>query len=61
MMKNNIVDKLRSGDDGVTTAEYAVCTVAGAGLGGVLITLLTSEPVKELLWTIFQQAVKFLL
>lgn len=60
-MKNNVMDQLRSREDGVTTAEYAVCTVAGAGLGGVLITLLTSEPVKELLWNLFQQAVKFLL
>ena len=30
-------------EDGLTTAEYAVGTVAVAGLGGVLIQLLTSE------------------
>ena len=43
-------------EDGLTTAEYAVGTVAVAGLGGVLIKLLTSEAVRDLIWTVVQGA-----
>ena len=43
-------------DQGLTTAEYAVGTVAVAGLGGVLIKLLTSEAVRDLIWTVVQGA-----
>jgi hypothetical protein len=38
------------GDTGLTTAEYAVGTVAVAGLGGVLLKLLTSDAVRDLIW-----------
>ncbi len=31
------------GDEGAATAEYAVVSVAAAGLGGILIKLLTSD------------------
>ena len=44
------------GDDGLTTAEYAVGTVAVAGLGGVLIKLLTSDAVRDLIWTVVKGA-----
>ncbi len=43
-------------DEGLTTAEYAVGTVAVAGLGGVLIKLLTSEAVRDLIWQVVQGA-----
>ncbi|CAB4332980.1 unannotated protein [freshwater metagenome] len=43
-------------DDGMTTAEYAVGTVAAAGLGGLLIKIITSTEMKDLIWTIFRQA-----
>jgi len=43
-------------DQGLTTAEYAVGTVAVAGLGGVLLKLLTSEAVRDLIWTVVQGA-----
>ncbi|HEV8024933.1 MAG TPA: DUF4244 domain-containing protein [Candidatus Nanopelagicales bacterium] len=43
-------------DDGLTTAEYAVGTVAVAGLGGVLLKLLTSEAVRDLIWQVVQGA-----
>jgi hypothetical protein len=43
-------------DEGLTTAEYAVGTVAVAGLGGVLIKLLTSEAVRDLIWKVVQGA-----
>ncbi len=47
-------------DEGMTTAEYAVGTVAAAGLGGLLIKLLTSSEVQDLIWKIVQQAFSFL-
>ncbi|WP_233493947.1 DUF4244 domain-containing protein [Desertihabitans brevis] len=38
---------------GMTTAEYAVGTVATVGLGGVLISILTSEELRKLIVDIF--------
>jgi Flp pilus assembly pilin Flp len=43
-------------DDGLSTAEYAVGTVAAAGLGGVLIKLLTSSEVRDLIWGVLSKA-----
>lgn len=43
-------------EDGLSTAEYAVGTVAVAGLGGVLIKLLTSTEVRDLIWTVLSNA-----
>lgn len=48
-------------DDGLSTAEYAVGTVAAAGLGGVLIKLLTSDEVRNLIWTVLSNAFTALL
>lgn len=45
-----------SGDEGMTTAEYAVGTVAAAGFAGILIKLLTSPPVQELLMKLIEKA-----
>lgn len=47
-------------EQGMTTAEYAVGTVAAAGLGGILLKMLTSPEVQELIWTIVQRAFSFL-
>ena len=33
----------RRGEDGAASAEYAVVTAAGVGIGGILIKLLTSD------------------
>lgn len=44
-------------DRGLTTVEYGVCTVAAAGLGGVLIKLLTSDSAKDLVWSVLRSAV----
>lgn len=49
--------RLTRDDRGLTTVEYGVCTVAAAGLGGVLIKLLTSDAAKDLLWTVIRSAV----
>ena len=43
-------------DEGMSTAEYAVGTVAVAGLGGVLIKLLSSPEVRDLIWSVLTQA-----
>lgn len=43
-------------DDGLSTAEYAVGTVAVAGLGGILIKLLTSPEVRDLIWGVLSSA-----
>jgi len=43
-------------DIGLTTAEYAVGTVAVAGLGGLLIKLLTSDAARDLIWGIVTSA-----
>jgi len=48
--------RLAQDDTGLTTAEYAVGTVAVAGLGGLLLQLLTSDPVRDLLWGLFSSA-----
>ena len=53
----------RPADLGAATAEYAVVTVAAAGLGGVLINLLTSywfiEILKTVLGSIIRAALSF--
>jgi hypothetical protein len=46
----------KGGDAGMTTAEYAVGTVAACGFGGVLYKLLTSEAVVKLLGDIVRRA-----
>lgn len=38
-----------TGDDGMTTAEYAVGTVAACGFAGTLLQLLGSDWVQDLL------------
>ena len=43
-------------EDGLSTAKYAVGTVAAAGLGGVLIKLLTSTEVRDLIWNVLSKA-----
>lgn len=52
---HSIVRRLRD-DSGLTTAEYAVGTVAVAGLGGLLIKLLTSDAARDLIWGIVRSA-----
>lgn len=47
-------------DRGMTTAEYAVGTVAAAGFGGLLIRLLTSDEMGGLLWGVLARALSSL-
>ncbi len=53
---NKVVARILTDEDGLSTAEYAVGTVAAAGLGGVLIKLLTSTEVRDLLWSVLSNA-----
>lgn len=55
-----LITKFGNDEQGMTTAEYAVGTVAAAGLGGVLLKMLTSPEVQDLIWKIVQQAFSFL-
>ncbi len=59
ILKIELCSDLKS-DAGMTTAEYAVGTVAAAGLGGVLLKMLGSPEVQDLIWKIVQQAFSFL-
>jgi hypothetical protein len=47
---------LRRADEGMTTAEYAVGTVAACGFGGILYKLLTSDTVRSMLKDIIERA-----
>jgi len=45
-----------SSDSGMTTAEYAVGTVAACGFGGILYKILTSDEVVRMLKDILKRA-----
>lgn len=47
-------------EDGITTAEYAVGTAAGAGLAGLLYKLLTGGFGDQLLRTLFEHVLALL-
>lgn len=47
-------------EQGITTAEYAVGTAAGAGLAGLLFTMLTGSFGKKLLTTLFEHVLSLL-
>jgi hypothetical protein len=49
----------RRGDLGMTTAEYAVGTVAACGFGGLLYKILTSETIMHLLEGLISKALHF--
>lgn len=48
--------RIVNSEAGMSTAEYAVGTVAAAGFGGLLLKLLTSPEVQSLLWSVVQKA-----
>lgn len=49
--------RLRGDDAGMTTAEYAVGTVAACGFGTVLYRILTSEAVGGLIRDLIERAI----
>ena len=60
-MRAMMTKQTLSRDERLSTAEYAVGTVAAAGLGGVLIKLLTSPEVRDLIWSVLSNAFKSML
>ncbi len=50
------LNRLRRDDAGMTTAEYAVGTVAACGFAGVLVKLLTSDRVTRMLGDLLERA-----
>jgi hypothetical protein len=50
------LDALRRDEQGMSTAEYAVGTVAACGFGGVLYKILTSDQVMSQLTRIIERA-----
>jgi hypothetical protein len=47
-------------DEGFTTAEYAVGTVAACGFGGILYKVLTSDSILELIGDVIRKGFEFL-
>lgn len=53
----NLANRCRTGRDvGMSTAEYAVGTVAAAGFAGLLFKIVTSDQVRALLLGIINRA-----
>jgi uncharacterized protein DUF4244 len=48
----------RRRDDGMNTAEYAVGTLAAVAFAGLLLKVLTSDPVQNALGAIVQRALQ---
>lgn len=59
-MSAELMRRIDSEEQGMSTAEYAVGTVAAVGFGGILVKLLTSPEVQELLFAIIQKALTWL-
>jgi hypothetical protein len=59
MRISKIISKLgHRGDDGMTTVEYAVGTLAAVAFAGVLLRVLTSDTVQAALSGIVQRALQ---
>lgn len=59
-MSTELVRQIHDDEQGMSTAEYAVGTVAAVGFGGILVKLLTSPEVQDLLFAIIQRALTWL-
>lgn len=53
---SKIIKRIRSSERGMTTAEYAVGTVAACGFGGILFKFLTSDTARALLGDVIKRA-----
>ena len=53
------VRSIAQGDAGMSTAEYAVGTVAACGFGGILYKVLTSGFVMHLVESVISRALHF--
>lgn len=54
------VERSRVDERGITTAEYAVGTAAGAGLAGVLYAMVTGGFGNQMLTTLFDHVLSLL-
>jgi Protein of unknown function (DUF4244) len=52
--------RVQHSEAGMSTAEYAIGTIAAASFGGILWKLLTSPFILQLLEAIFQKALSWL-
>jgi hypothetical protein len=57
-MRRFLARRRRTGDDGMATAEYALATLAAVAFAGVLLKVLTSDPVREALSSLVQRALQ---
>ena len=62
-MSNNIIEQTKARlilaateDDGMSTAEYAIGTIAAAAFGAVLYTVVTGEAIVDALTGIIDRA-----
>jgi len=53
---SKVIARIRRGERGMSTAEYAVGTVTACGFGGVLYKLLTSDTAQGLLEGVIDRA-----
>ena len=60
MLSNRVKQSNLLDESGMTTAEYAIGTVAAASFGGVLLKILMSSGIEQLLAKIIQQALTFI-
>lgn len=52
----HVLSALRRADAGMSTAEYAVGTVAACGFGAILVKILTSQSIVKLLESLISKA-----
>ena len=50
------IKKLIQDESGMTTAEYAVGTIAAESLGGILLKMLTSPEIQAIIWKVIERA-----
>ena len=55
-LQTHVRPQIADGEAGMTTAEYAVGTVAACGFGGVLYKVITSPTVLDLLRAVISRA-----
>lgn len=54
----NLMQRWKTKDAGMSTAEYAVGTIAAAAFAGLLFKIVTSSEVQEMLLAIVERALQ---
>lgn len=52
----NLVRRLRTGDRGAATAEYAIATMAAVGFASLLVVIMQSDEVRGILTDLVRTA-----